>query len=79
MPLMRRCSVRWYSSSSLRYYGGQCQRRQHSVKGARWSRVYRVELLNIGDMLVNDQLQLVGKLAVCNTASAWPGDKRHET
>lgn len=79
MPLIRRCSVRWYSSSSLRYYVvsvsfGSVHDMEHES--------YSVQALNICHMLLCHQLKLTRKLAwaiftAAATSTTRPCSERH--
>ena len=71
---MRKCSVRWYSSSSLRYCFVSVSRRKTSISG----RAYRIQALHICYMLVDDELELARQLRCSDAAaSTWSRCERH--
>lgn len=74
MPLMRRCSVRWYSSSSRRYCSVSVST---NCEASRSIEVHRIETLDVSNMLAHHELQFIGQLPSGCTASSRPGDERH--
>ena len=68
MPLMRKCSVRWYSSSSLRYWEHQCRGRL-AKRLIDWRAAYCVETLDVRNVLLNHQLHFLWELTL-RTATA---------
>lgn len=70
---MRKCSVRWYSSSSLRYCFVSVSRRRASA----CKESYTVEALNVRYVLVHNELELIRELCCCAAASTRACRQRH--